>query len=78
MEWIRLASESVTGRQGYAAGYKRDLELEMLDPAGVCMQKWVMKNCFITSCDFGSLDYADDELADITATVRMDYAILAY
>jgi hypothetical protein len=78
MEWIRLASESVTGRQGYAAGYKRDLELEMLDPAGVCMQKWVMKNSFITSCDFGSLDYADDELADITATVRMDYAILAY
>lgn len=78
MEWIRLASESVTGRQGYAAGYKRDLELEMLDPAGVCMQKWVLKNSFITSCDFGSLDYADDELADITATVRMDYAILAY
>ena len=25
MEWIRLCSESVTGRQGYAAGYKRDL-----------------------------------------------------
>ena len=78
MEWIRLASESVTGRQGYAAGYKRDLELEMLDPAGVCMQKWILKNSFITSCDFGSLDYADDELADITATLRMDYAILAY
>ena len=25
MEWIRLESESVTGRQGYVAGYKRDL-----------------------------------------------------
>ena len=34
MEWVRLGSESVTGRQGYAAGYKRDIELEMLDPSG--------------------------------------------
>ena len=25
MEWVRLHSESVTGRQGYAVGYKRDL-----------------------------------------------------
>lgn len=78
MEWIRLASESVTGRQGYAAGYKRDLELEMLDPTGVCMQKWIIKNAFITNCDFGSLDYGDDELADATATIRMDYCVLAY
>jgi len=78
MEWIRLCSESVTGRQGYAAGYKRDLELEMLDPTGVCVQKWVIKNSFITVCNFGSLDYADDEVADITATLRMDYAVLAY
>ena len=27
MEWVRLHSESVTGRQGYAAGYKRDVEI---------------------------------------------------
>jgi hypothetical protein len=26
-----LHSESITGRQGYAAGYKRPVELEMLD-----------------------------------------------
>jgi hypothetical protein len=35
MEWVRLHSESITGRQGYAAGYKRPVELEMLDPTGV-------------------------------------------
>jgi hypothetical protein len=78
MEWIRLHSESVTGRQGYAAGYKRDLELEMLDPTGVCVQKWILKNAWIVTTDFGSLDYGDDELADITATIRMDYAVLCY
>jgi len=78
MEWVRLTSESVTGRQGYAAGYKRDLELEMLDPTGVCVQKWILKNAWISECNFGSLDYGDDELADITATLVIDYAILCY
>ena len=78
MEWIRLCSESVTGRQGYAAGYKRDIELEMLDPTGVCVQKWILKNAWISNCDFGSLQYSDDALADITSTIVLDYAILCY
>lgn len=78
MEWIRLCSESVTGRQGYAAGYKRDLEIEMLDPTGVTVQKWICKNSFITTANFGNLDYSDDEIADITVNIRMDYAILCY
>ena len=60
------------------AGYKRDLELEMLDPTGVCVQKWVLKNSWITVANFGNLDYSDDEVADITGTLRMDYAVLAY
>ena len=78
MEWIRLCVESVTGRMGYAAGYKRDLEIEMLDPTGVVVQKWVLKNAWISDSNFGDLNYTDDNLADITATVVIDYAILAY
>jgi hypothetical protein len=77
-EWLRLCSEVVTGRQGYAAGYKRDIELEMLDPTGVCVQKWIIKNAWISVANFGSLDYGDDELADITITIRPDYCVLAY
>jgi hypothetical protein len=78
MEWIRLHSESVTGRQGYAAGYKRDLELEMLDPTGVVVQKWILKNAMCTSADFGDLSYDSDDLSNITITLRFDYAILAF
>ena len=78
MEWVRLHSESVTGRQGYAAGYKRDIELEMLDPTGVVVSKWILKNALITQADFGNLDYSSDELAEITITLQMDYCILAY
>lgn len=78
MEWIRLGSESVTGRQGYAAGYKRDLELLLLDGNGVAVSKWILKNCFISSSDFGDLSMSDDSLAEVTITLKMDYAILAY
>ena len=78
MEWIRLHSESVTGRQGYAAGYKRDVELEMLDPTGVVVSKWILKNTMCTVANFGNLDYNSDDLADIQITLRFDYAILAY
>ena len=78
MEWIRLGSESITGRQGYAAGYKRDVELDMLDPNGVVVQKWILKNAFVTNADFGELSMSDDSLAEVTVTLKMDYAILAY
>lgn len=78
MEWVRLHSESVTGRQGYAAGYKRDVELEMLDPTGVVVSKWILKNVMVTSADFGNLDYASDDLSEITLELRFDYAILCY
>ena len=57
MEWVRLHSESVTGRQGYAAGYKKDIELELLDPTGVVIEKWILQGTMLTNVDFGSLDY---------------------
>lgn len=78
MEWVRLHSESVTGRQGYAAGYKRNIELEMLDPTGVTVSKWILVNAFLTTVNFGQLDYGQDELATIELTIRYDYAILCY
>ena len=78
MEWLRLHSESVTGRQGYSAGYKRDIELEMLDPTGVVVEKWICKNCWITTMDGGDISQADDGLANWTVTLKMDYAINCY
>jgi hypothetical protein len=78
MEWVRLHSESVTGRQGYAVAYKRDLILEMLDPTGVVVSKWVLKNVMVVNANFGDLDYGQDDLATIQLTIAFDYAILAY
>ena len=78
MEWFRLHAESVTGRMGYAAGYKKDIELEMLDPTGVVVEKWILQGCFLTSLNFGDLDYSRDDLATIDASLRMDRCILVY
>lgn len=78
MEWVRLHSESATGRQGYAAAYKRDLILEMLDPNGVAVSQWILKSAMLVSVAFGELSYDDDSLADITLTIRPQYCILSF
>jgi len=78
MEWFRLHAESVTGRMGYAAGYKKDVELEMLDPTGVVVEKWILQGTFLTDLNFGDLDYNRDDLATIDASLRMDRCIQVY
>jgi len=78
MEWVRLHAESVTGRMGYAAGYKKDITLEMLDPTGVAVEKWILQGCFLTDVDFQGVAYTDDGLQTIVATLRPDRCILVY
>lgn len=78
MEWVRLHAESVTGRMGYAAGYKKNVTLEMLDPTGVVIERWKLVNTMLTSSDFGTLDYNSGDLIDITCNMRFDRAILVF
>jgi hypothetical protein len=79
MEWVRLHAESVTGRMGYAAGYKKDVELEMLDPTGVVVEKWILQGTMVTNVNYGDLKYdGNGELVKIDATLRFDRAILVY
>lgn len=78
MEWVRLHSESATGRQGYAVAYKRDLILEMLDPTGTAVSQWILKSCMITETSFGDLSYGDDGLATISLTIQPYYCILSF
>ena len=78
MEWVRLHAESVTGRMGYAAGYKKDLTLEMLDPTGVAVEKWIMQGCFITSADFKDVAYGEGGIMQASISLRPDRCILVY
>jgi hypothetical protein len=78
MEWIRTCAESVTGRMGYAAGYKKNVDLEMLDPTGVVIEKWILEGAFLTGYNGGTLKYSDDGIATIQSNIRMDRCILVY
>lgn len=77
-EWVRQHAESVTGRMGYAAGYKKDVYLDILDPTGVVIEKWLLENTFITSVDYGSLSYDSDKLINITVTLRPSRCHMLY
>lgn len=70
MEWVRLHAESLTGRQGYAKGYMKDLVLTSLDPTGVAVEQWILQNCWITDADFGQNDHSDDGVQMVKFTVQ--------
>ena len=59
-------------------GYKKNIDLEMLDPTGVVVEKWILEGSFLSDVNFDSLGYSTDALASITATIRMDRCILVY
>ena len=78
IQWIRQCIEYSTGRMGYATNYKKNLVLKMLDPAGETVEKWLIEGAFITSANFGDLDYSAAELATVELSLRFDRAILEF
>ena len=78
MEWIRTHHETVSGRAGYADFYKRDIQLKLLDPVGTVVEFWDIKGAFLTSADFGGLDYGTDDPTEISLSMRFDNCVLQY
>lgn len=78
MEWVRLHAESLTGRMGYAAGYKKTVTIKALDPTGVEVEKWVLQQCMITNIDFGDNAQDDDEVQTVNLTLQPWRCILNY
>ena len=78
MEWIRTSHESVTGRDGYSDFYKRDVTFNLLGPVGDKVEEWTLKGTYIENANFGDLDYATSDPAEITLTLKYDYAILQF
>ena len=78
MEWIRLSHESITGRDGYADFYKKDIDFYMLGPVGDKIEQWKIKGAFISQANFGDLAFDSNEPATIELTLSYDYAILEF
>ena len=70
MEWVRLHAESLTGRMGYAAGYKKNIILKALDPTGVEVEKWFLEQCMITQINFGENNMENDGLQTVSLTLQ--------
>jgi len=78
MEWIRLGHESITGRDGYADFYKKDVDFYLLGPVGDKIEQWKLKGAFISQANFGDLAFDSNEPATIELTLSYDYAILEF
>lgn len=78
MEWLRTHQEMVSGRAGYADFYKRDCQLKMIDPVGTVVELWDFKGAFITTANYGTVDYGADEVMKIDLTLRFDNCVLQF
>ena len=53
-----------------------DLRIHQIDSDGKILEEWELKNPWISSVVFGSLDYNSDELVSLDLTVKYDWADL--
>jgi hypothetical protein len=49
-----------------------------LSPVGDKVEEWTLKGAMIQSANFGDMDWSVSEPAEITLTLRYDYAILQF
>jgi hypothetical protein len=78
MEWVRLSHESITGRDGYADFYKKDIDLYLLGPVGDKIEQWKLKGAFINQANFGDLSFDSNDPVTVELTLSYDYAILEF
>ena len=78
MEWVRLSHESVTGRDGYSDFYKKDISFNVLGPVGDKVEQWDLKGAYIQAANFGDMAFESSDPAEISLTLRYDYAVLQF
>jgi len=50
--------------------------IEQIDEAGAVLEKWTLNNGWVKSLTFGDLDYSNEDLTEVSMTVRYDWASL--
>ena len=50
----------------------------MLGPVGDKVEEWTLKGAFISEANFNDLSWSDEGVAEISLTLKYDYAILQY
>ena len=71
-DWVKLYN-------GYADFYKKDVTINVLGPVGDKVEEWTGKGAYITSADFGAIDWtATNAVNEITMEIQCDYWILQF
>jgi hypothetical protein len=78
MEWVRTSHESITGRDGYADFYKKNIDFYALGPVGDKVEQWKLVGAFISNAEFGDFNWSTSDPVEITLTITYDYAILEF
>ena len=50
--------------------------IKAYDAQGSCIEKWTLKNAFVSSVDFGEYDYSAVDMLNIQVTLKYDWATL--
>lgn len=53
------------------------IEIQQFNSQGKTVETWTLKNCLISSVNFGTLSYQEDDFVEITAKIDYDYAELS-
>jgi hypothetical protein len=56
-------------------GYKVEGKLEMLDGMGGANETWAMYGCWPHDPNWGGLDYADTDIAQLEVTISVDRCV---
>lgn len=77
--WIRNHHHnSITGKEGYAQDYKRDLRFDAVGADGEVIETWKLAGAFIANVNYGDFDWATSDPVQITIELAYDYAVLEY
>ena len=76
MDWIKLIGNPENVNKNFAATYKKDFKIKLLDGNGVVVEQWQIVGAWPQSSNFGDLDYSSNDPVEITVTFRYDRAFM--
>ena len=76
--WHRLQYEAETGKKGYTEMYKKNMQIDILDPMGTTVQRHKILGAWITEISGLDYDKSADDKVDITLTLSIDKPILEF
>jgi len=69
-------SDLATMSKAGAASALGTVEIEQLGGDGVAVESWTLHNAFVTEIKYGDLAYGEDDLTELSLTLKYDWATL--